>query len=252
MSKYIEKPLFCASIYYYDSKYDAELVQGVLDILERYGFFPPDKLCAGKYTRDKYMDYKPSMRQVFTSAYREKDILSVEMAKKYDPDATDFWKLLWAFTFHKFKRLPVVPKYEPWNVLTLFMTYGLLAQEHRYTAFMSCIKELIGLINPFYAELDDTSNSITLMRAAHEPCFKPEYVQQLYWGNCFGERHCLRYGFDKLMQMPAYNVQQIGNGVFFTLTDCASDFSSGKCRRMRRKIKRYLGGWLFRRFHANH
>lgn len=52
MSKLAQTPLFSASIYYYDSKYDAELAQGVLDILEQYGFFPPDKLYAGKYTHN--------------------------------------------------------------------------------------------------------------------------------------------------------------------------------------------------------
>ena len=235
-----------ATLYYYDRTYDPALAEEVLSILGRYGFFPPEKIFLGKYTRGRLVGYKPELRDCFSKAYSEKEIFAIEMAARENAAGKDiaemeFWKFEWLFTFHKLKKLDVLPKYEPWNVLTLKTTYGRLATPKNYAAFFACYKELIAAIDPFYGNIDDVSNSVSLLSAAGELTFKPDYVQQVYWGNYFGKDHCLRYGLSKMLQVPGYDVQQIGQGVYFTLTDHATGYSSKECRHRRGVIKRYLG-----------
>lgn len=235
-----ETPLIRGTLYYYDDAYPAALGGQVRDALEAFGFFPPEKLYADVLTGGEYQPFTPEMADLFPRGYSEKEVFSLSMASADSSKAAEYWKFDWYFTFHKSDTLAVTPIFRPWNVLTLDSTYDRLRDPAAYDAYFACLKELIALIRPFYARIDDVANANRLLNAAKEPHFKPDYIQQIYWGNYFGPEFCDRFGKEKLLHLPAGQISELADGVFFTLTDSVLEAPAWKCGIARRKIKRYL------------
>lgn len=232
-----ETPLIRASILYYDRDYDADLSKAVLEILEKHGYFPPEKICADKLTKEQAIPPDSRTREIFIKAYAEKDVLGITMSSGDIKSNADYWMMLWAFTFYKNSKLAVeAPKFNPWNVLTLYSTYDRLDNASKQADYVCCVKELIQAINPFYANIDDTANSVSLLRKTTEKTFIPDRVQQIYWGNYFGEKFCEQYGHDSILNLPAKNIEPIGSGCMFFLSDDILDFSSRECKKRRRLI----------------
>ena len=236
----METPIVRADIMYYDNIYPRNLPESVVAVLEKYGFFPPEKIYADRLTRGRYVNYKTEMREMFIRAYTEKDVFEVAMGDGDSSKVKDYWHFTWGFTFYKNSKLPVEPVFQPWNVLSIDSTYGRLRNPEAYDNYLKCIKEIIGILKPFYASIDDVSNSIYLMKKAHESHFKPEYIQQIYWGNYFGEGHCNRYGMEKILHIPARQIEKINGGVLFTLTDRIFSYNSGECIKARKAVQKYL------------
>lgn len=234
-----ETPIIRASLYYYDDIYPAALGTGVREILEQYGFSPPDRLYADRLTGGEYQHFEPEMADLFPRGYSEKGIFSISMASADSAKATEYWKFDWNFTFHKSETLAVTPTFRPWNVLFLDTTYGRLRDTAAYEAYFACLRELIELIRPFYGKIDDVANANRLLNAAREPHFKPDHIQQIFWGNYFGPEFCGRFGKEKLLHLPAH-AAELADGVYFTLTDSVFDAPSLKCALPRRKIKTTL------------
>lgn len=236
-----ETPIIRGSLMYYDSQYSADLGAQVQEVLEMYGFFPPEKIYADSLTRGRYIYYRDGMKDLFPNAYSRKGIFGISMASGDSKKVTDYWKFDWYFTFYKNKKIISNPEFTPWNVLSLDTTYGRMQDDSLCKQYFSCIRALISLIRPFYAKIDDVSNSVILLDEAKEECFKPDYVQQIYWGNYWGPDHCATYGMDNILQCPVATVEKISDGVYFTLTDSVFDATSRRCNKQREKIKRFLG-----------
>lgn len=234
-----ETPIIRSSLFYYDDTYPAALGAGVRDILAAHGFFPPDRLYADRLTGEEYRRFTPEMADLFPRGYSEKGVFSISMASADSAVAAEYWKFDWNFTFHKSETLAVTPKFRPWNVLSLDSTYGRLRDPAAYEAYFACLRELIELIRPFYGRTEDVANAVRLLNAAGEPHFKPDHIQQIYWGNYFGPAHCSTYGKDDLLRLPACT-SELADGVFFTLTDSVLDQPLWKCGMARRKIKAKL------------
>lgn len=235
-----EKPIIDCSIFYYDTDYKRSTGEQVLDILEKYNMFPPEKFYAGKLTKNRFVYATEQTKDLMAQAYHERDILGLDMASGNSRKVTDFWRVEWNLTFYKNSKLAVEPKFTPWNVLSIHSTHGRLNDPTIYSQFFGCAKELIELLDPFYASVDDVDNKVKLMDRAREAHFVPDRVQEIYWGNYFGEFHCEHYGMEKLKSIPAKTVESIRNGVFFTLTDHALEYDTRECENARRKVKKYL------------
>lgn len=238
-SKY-EKPVIICSIFYYDLEYKKETGEQVINILEKYNMYPPEKFYAGKITKNKFIYANNLTKELLIDAYSEKDVFGIDMASGNSRRVTDYWRVEWDWTFYKNSKLAVEPVFKPWNVLSIHSTYGRLNNSNIYKAFFSCIKELIEVLTPFYASIDDVSNKVTLMNKTKERYFIPERIQEIYWGNYFGEEHCDYYGLEKLKSIPAVHVEKLGKGIYFSLTDNVFEFDSLECKLLRRKIKNYL------------
>lgn len=230
-----ETPEFSASIFYYDIDYQPQLAEQVLQILEKYNLYPPVRLHADKLTGGRFKKYKPSMRNILIDAYAEKDVLGVVYETEDTRVSSKYCTVFWTFTFHKMSHLNVKePKFRPWNVFTINASHEWMRDKKHYAAFMNATKELIAVISPFYANIDDVSQCTTLLRRAGENRFVPDRIQQVYWGNYWGE------SFERenreLESVAVCYREQISNGTFFTLSDTVFDSWSSECDVLRSQI----------------
>lgn len=235
-----EKPLIDATIYYYDIEYKRETAQKVLDILKRHNLFPPEKICLGPLTRNKYLFASDQTEKQFVDAYAEKDVFLIDMASAPFAKPGNLWEVHWTLTYCKGSDYDGTGKFMPWNILTISSTHGRMHDPLNYEQFFSAAKELIELLDPFYANIDDVSNSVKLMRKSCEKHFSPDHVQQIYWGNYFGKQFCENIGREKIMNIPVTHIEPIGQGIYFTLTNSVFDFSSRECDIFRKAIKQSL------------
>lgn len=235
-----EKAQMCGSLFYYDSEYNSDLAYEVFSVLEKHKFFPPKKVYADLLTKRKFVNYSPDMRSLLVKAYSEKNVFGIDMATGNNTSENDYWRLTWDFTFYKNEKLCVTPQFMPWNVLSLYSTHGLLEDEGIYRNYLSCLLELITVIDPFYMKIDDVSNSVDLLAKIKQTHFTPGCVQQIYWGNYFGPQYCSKYNVFASNVIPAYKSESVGNGIFFTLSDNLLDFSSDECITRRKEILKYL------------
>lgn len=236
-----ETPLFGAAIFYYDNKYERTTSQAVAGVLEQFGYFPPERVYAGKLTNNRVVSSPADAKRVFVQAYSEKDIIGIELLNGNIRSGERFWRMMWNFTFLKNSKLAIkAPKFQPWNVLMLNTSYSRLNNDAVYSDFFSCVKGLIEVLCPFYAVFDDIANRVHLLERTREKTFVPGRVQQIYWGNYLGEEYCRQYGYKNLSALPAQRIEALANGCLFFLTDRATGFSSSECKSRRAQIMQYL------------
>ena len=235
-----ERPIVRGTIFYYDDIYDDRLARDVISILENFSFFPPEKVYADKLTRGKFVNYSPDLKPLIIEAYSQKGVFGLDMASGNSKTHNDYWRVSWEFTFYKNEKLSLKPQFKPWNVFSLDLARDRLQNHNLCQRYLSCIIELIRVINPFYAKVDDVSNAVHLLEQAHEPYFKPDYIQQIFWGNYFGKDYCFHYGKERLMDIVTPCVKVINDGVFFSLTPNIIDFQSKECEKKRKTIKSLL------------
>ena len=212
-----ERPIVRGTIFYYDDIYDDRLARDVISILENFSFFPPEKVYADKLTRGKFVNYSPDLKPLIIEAYSQKGVFGLDMASGNSKTHNDYW-----------------------NVFSLDLARDRLQNHNLCQRYLACIIELIRVINPFYAKVDDVSNAVHLLEQAHEPYFKPDYIQQIFWGNYFGKDYCFHYGKERLMDIVTPCVKVINDGVFFSLTPNIIDFQSKECEKKRKTIKSLL------------
>ena len=237
-----EKPIIRSNLCYYDCEYTRNLGRDVQQILGKYGFFPPDKIYADSLTKGKYIKYHDNLIDFMDLAYTKKGILGISMASGDSRIVSDYWAFDWYFTFYKNEKLAVnKPKFVPWNVLSLDTTYGRIKNDEEHSKYLACIAELIVLIKPFHARIDDVSNAVALLKKTGESCFTPDHIQQVYWGNYWDLDHYSTLDKESLLQIPDCCVQELGNGVFLTLTDCVLDATTSRCNQNRKNVKKCIG-----------
>ena len=236
-----ESPILRTSIFYYDDIYDSITSKKVLQTLLEHGFFPPQKIYAGHLTNNKFLPYNEDVSELFVKAYSTHDVLEIDMSSGNSRKVTDFWRIKWGLTFLKNSVSPPhSPKFKPWNVFTIDSTYGRLNDLSNYNNYFTCVQEIISILNPFYASIDDVNNKVLLMDEAHEDHFVADRIQQVFWGNYWGEIFCQKYNVDLFQIISTHNIKKINNGFFFTLTDSAFDFDSKECRRLRKLISKHI------------
>lgn len=235
-----QTPLISGTLYYYDIEYERQTAQNVFEILEKYYLCSPRKIFANKLTSNKYTDYDELSKQLFINAYCEKDVFEIDVLCSQNENNTDFWRIYWGLTYYKNSRIVGSKTLMPWNTLSIQSTHERLRNPIIYNIFLKTFKELIQYLSPFYATIDDISNRNHLMDKIHAPHFIPDEIQEIYWGNYFGEKHCKNFKMENSTNIPAQNIERIGNGVFFTLTDFALDFASKEAKNNRNKIKKHL------------
>lgn len=238
-----ERPEISFALFYYDEDYERSTSEKVLNSLEKYGFFPPEKIYIDRMTRGRFVYYKPHMREMFIEAYSKPGVCNMSMADGDSRKVEELWKFDWGFTFIKTKMLTKEPRrgtLKPWNVLTLSMTYGRFRDPEIYSNFFSFAKSVITDIDPFYARLDDIANGLDVFHSVNEDCFEPGRIQQIYWGNYLGSDYCEKYNVGDGSGIPAYSVEKLGNGVFFTLSDNVLDFASEECVRRREMLRKHF------------
>lgn len=238
-----EKPEISASILYFDKEYGVDTARKISDILCKYGFDKPGKIYAGCLTNNRYKKYPGHFSDLFIRAYSEKDVMSYGMASGDSRKADEYWRFDCNMTFYKDSKL--APRnsensFEPWNVINLSSTYGRLKDKAETDNFLKCVKDLILLLNPFYADIDDISNSVDLLFEAGEQTQVSDRIQQIYWGNYYGPSFCQKYGTDKMLNLPAYSIEKLGDGVFYTLCENVFGFASDECKKRRKQIRKIL------------
>lgn len=235
-----ERPIIRATIYYYDTKYALNTSYAVLNVLKKYHMYPPEKINADKLTKNRFISFDENTDNLFSKAYCEKDVLQIDIASGNIRSTADYWRVSWGLTFYKNSKLAVsAPQFMPWNTLSIDSSHTRLEDTSKESAYLSCIKELIEILNPFYVSIDDVNNKVLLMNQVKETKFVPDRVQQIFWGNYWGPSFCVQYR-DAVLKIPAKNVELCNNGVFFTLSDNILDFNTNECRIGRQSITRFL------------
>ena len=128
----------------------------------------------------------------------------------------------------------------PWNTLTIQSTYGRLYNEANAMNYLNCIKELIAFLSPFYASVDELKTKVELMGKTPEQHFVSDKVQEIFWGNFWGEEFCKRYDANGILESTECHIETIGNGIFFTLSESMHDSQTHKIDTYRRIIKKHL------------
>lgn len=234
------KQIISGTIYYYDTEYRLETAKKVLAILKRHNMFPPEKIHADKLTSNKYVQANSNADALFTAAYSEKDVFEIDMASGDGCNSQEYWRVNWGLTYYKNSRTVGAGKVTPWNTLTLQSTCGKLRSPDAQENFLACFKELIALLVPFYASIDEVRNKIILQDKVSASCFIPHQVQQIYWGNYFGKE--LLDGFDIEIEsdFPAFRWERLGDGIFFVLSDSLCSFDTKEVQVRRKKIRKQL------------
>lgn len=240
-----ERPEIKFSMMYYDNEYtDSSIAEKVLANLEKFGFFPPEKMYIDRMTRGRYLKYKPEMRDMFIEAYCKPGVSNIGMADGDSRKVEQLWEFAWRFTFFKtlmLEKRQHTGTFIPWNHLSLSMTYGRFEDPQIYSNYFSFAKTVIEDVDPLCAEIDDVAHGNYLFDNTGEKTYTAEHVQQIYWGNYFGADWCRQCGIKDGEDIPAYSVEKIGSGVFFTLSDNVLDFDSVECDARRARIRKYLG-----------
>lgn len=232
-----ETPIFRASMCYYDNLYEEAFAQKVLSVLEKYQFFPPEKINAENLTRNRFIKYHPENKGIFTMAYAKKDILGLNMASGNSAKTDDYWSFIWNYTFYKNSKLPVIPRFKPWNVILLGVTHKRMAKTDSQECFIKCIKDLIHITHPFFVKIDDVDHAVNLLANAKKECFSPDDKPPIYWGNYWGNQFARNnhLSIAAISDLPSF--QTIDDGFFFTLSDDIFDFESKETNRTRKKIE---------------
>ena len=178
-----ERPVISASIFYYDTDYELERAKQVLEVLKKYGMFPPEKIHADKLTKNKFVLADEQTEDIFAQAYVEKDVFGLDMSSADSRKSTDYWRVIWSLTYLKNSRIVSCPPITPWNTLFVHSTYDRLRNPVALESYLRCVKDLIEILNPFYAEIDDVSNKNRLQDRAGATHFIPDKLQVIYWGN---------------------------------------------------------------------
>lgn len=234
-----ETPVFVSSLYYYDSDYFPDTAERIFAVLDKHSFSSPDKLYAEKLTNNRSIAARSNSLELFVKAYEEKGVLGVEMFKAGQMSgktATEFWKVVLSLTY--LKNYPVISEksFKPWNVLSIYSTHTRLNERQNYKDFIDCTKNLINVVEPFYASIDDVSNKVTLMDEAHVPCFRPYERVPLFWGNYLSRGY-----FDKNVEeifplIQSSDKELIKDGIYFSLSDSIFDYDSTKLQLCRKKV----------------
>lgn len=243
MHQSFEKPLFDASIFYFDTNFCRETAIKVVGVFEKNKFLPCSIVNLGKYTRGKFIKYKPEHMNLFVDAYENDGVVSIILETSDSRKSIDYCSI--DFSMNKpdkelIKRLNELnPNRKPsvrWNVLSFYSTYGWMQNRENYNMMMNTLNELILILSPFCVKIDDLSHALRLRHSVHEPTFKPDYIQQVYWGNYWGEHLKEQVNMDELKKLPVFNLKETTNGVFFTLSNSVFDFDSNNCSTLRRTI----------------
>lgn len=235
-----EKPTVSATLYYYDTEYKEETAKNILSVLEDYHLFPPERIHADKLTKNKFAYADEHTRALFVDAYSEKDVLGLDMASGDSRYVSDYWKITWSFTYYKNSKLVGSCKFLPWNTLTIQSTYGRLKSKIAEKQFLDCVKKLIAVTHAFYASIDDVNNKVELQDKYKIPYFTPNSIQVIYWGNYIGDEIAAKFNLVNLTDIPAYQSELIGNGVFFTLSHSFHEFNTKEVNTRRNQIRRHL------------
>lgn len=243
MYQKFEEPQFKATLFYYDFDYEKQTAESIVSVLEQFNFFPPDRICADKLTKNRYKKADENTPQLFVQAYNEKNVFCIETASAVvtgEEKEKEFWKVVLGLTYHKSNKLVGSCNFKPWNTLSIYSTYGRLQEDNNYSDFINCAKCLISTIKPFYACIDDVANCVKLMDEVKAAHFVPNVVQQIYWGNFYGKDYKTLLGEDCFSHIPASEIEYIGDGLFFTLSSSLLGFDDKEVKLKRKQIWKYL------------
>ena len=235
-----EIPIFRASICYYDSSYREETAENVLCVLEKYHFFPSQWIHAGILTHNRFIKYTDAQRELIPVAYSKKDIMGLDLTNGSRQNTELYWNLGWHFTFHKNSKLKIAPVFKPWNVISLDISHSRIVLPEMQACFLNCAKELINIVQAFYADIDDVDNSVNLRAAAKIDHFSPNEPPAIYWGNYWGNDYITSNHLSNtsILLLPTSRI--IGDGIYFTLSNNIFDYSSVEIRKKRKIIQKSL------------
>lgn len=239
MYSYHESPKISASVFYYDTMYQRSTAERVFEILERNQMFFPERICADHLTRGRMKKYVPEMRKLFLDGYAEPDVLGIEWEAGNPDSCENYFDFTWDLTFIKNSQ-HIQSTFQPWNIITFNACYGWIQDSDRQTRLLQCVKELSGALCAFCTTIDDAAQWNALHQQTSEPTFSPEHIQQVYWGNYWGEHLLSQVQLDQLRELHLPNYSETDRGVFFTLTDNVFDFNSQACNAQRRKVTKAI------------
>lgn len=234
-----EFPMISMSVFYYDTAYQRSTAKRVLEILEQNQMFFPERMRADHLTRGRMKKYVSEMRNLFLDGYAEPDVLGIEWEAGDPASGEGYIGFQWCLTFLK-QRQHIPSSYQPWNVLTFNFCYDWLTNSEQHARLVQCTKDLSLTLNAFCSCIDDISHKLTLRHQTGAHTFSPKHIQQVYWGNYWGEHLLSQVQLNQLRALHLPNYSETDRGVFFTLTDNVFDFNSRACNTQRRNVAKAI------------
>lgn len=160
--------------------------------------------------------------------------------------AKSFWDISW---------YPVKPSFfdgntdYTWNTLFMDATYDRMQAPDFCKRFLNCFQELIEVLHPFYATIEDIALSVRLSTSRFGRIVPMTYgkVRSICWGNYFGPDYCKSYNLNsKLVKLMGKKhapsvMKEIADGIFITLTSSPMDYDTEECWQKRAKLMNCMG-----------
>lgn len=227
-------PTVKCNIFYFDSENNDDLAKEIVDILKKYEFFSPTIIHADNLTNNKFVACDGDMEKIFLEAYVQPKINSVWISSLQNEADELYWDLNWNFTSYKLKKCKALTIHT-WNILQFSATHKMFVKKGFANSFISCVKELIRILNPISAIIEDAEKCTEVLQK-YQP-FNPENIPAIFWGNYLAKK-CILPEFANSCLESGIDLTQIGEGLFFTLTDNPLDYNTTKCMNLRRKLSK--------------
>lgn len=238
MYEYYETPLFGFSVLFLDYEYAPETAIELQHILENNGFFKDCYIQAGKLTHNRFVRLREDMREHFISAYTGAcSVIQLCGAK----NTTDTWNVNLTVFCPKTSQKP--EQITKWNRVSLSVPYRLLKEALFCDRFFASFFQLLSLLKPFYATLDDLAVSSELSSYPGKGFIVPTrygVVKAIHWGNYFSSAYCEKYKLSPQTHLPAAHMKSIGDGIYFSITESPLDYDTPRCMAQRKEIATML------------
>ena len=241
-----EIPKIRGTISYYGHQCPDFTPQKLLDILSKYDFFPANYVCSPVLTKGRFVKYRDQFDRCFQDTFENPEAGYISLLGAESIRSNRLWDISW---------YPVKPSFfdgntdYTWNTLFFDATYDHMEDANFCNRFLNCFQELIALLHPFYATIEDIALSVRLNTTRNGRVVPMTYgkVHSIYWGNYFGPDYCKSYDLNpklaKLMRKkyaPSV-INEIADGIYITLTTSPMDYDTDECWKKRTKLMHRMG-----------
>lgn len=228
-----EIPMINATMWTHTDLRDKKIIEKLKQLfVMRKDDLKPKIIYGGKLTSNKNKKFNNENEEdikLFYNCLSNKDVLRIVLTN----DDRIKEKIIFAFT------IAFVPQF---TVITFEATHTFFSSQEQKDKYMSIVKELIEIVDPIYAKIDDIGNSLDILEKYGEETYQCviNYVPAIFWGNYFGQKYVTQYGREKLLNSPYGIVSIVGNGILITTTNDPMNYNSKECAVNRKKLSKYL------------
>ena len=240
-----ENAIIRATIQYHDNEYSTSTGLAIAEVLDKYGLMQGKIFHTDASLAVPLPGTRTDMINQFAGFYADRHLLSFSLE---DPvPSTDYCRVIVAMNYQKQKQANTPnPAFRPWNTCMIDCTYGAVKYMDAERSFLSCIQELISLLDTIFVSIDDIENSVALQKQndhigmSSVAGFRPDCIRTIFWGNYWSESVCKKTGMARVESAPFPRREIVSNGVMFFLSNQITDNTSTAEKKHREKLMKHF------------